>query len=180
MVVSSRYALYRLSHRSSFRTHDYLPRCCTLAHLHGPSLPTQILAHNNLACYYRKLRQPARALQHLEQTAQLETEALVAVASETIAEQEATSNTARNSNTPETKGYEASVNRTGESSGPVPLAAPGPTAATLLNLAAVSGSMGRHGQALTYASQAVVAAGRELQVKLRRHFSLRSAVWRCV
>lgn len=132
--------------------------CPLLAPAHAPSFPNrlQIVAHNNLACYFRKLGQPALALEHLQRTARLEIavdEAVEAGLHECLggSGQESGKDTAA----------EGHLGGGGGRLGGVV----NPTAATLLNLAACSSSLGKHLQALSYATQAVQAAAVELQVR---------------
>ncbi|GIL48667.1 hypothetical protein Vafri_5136 [Volvox africanus] len=137
----------------------------------------QIVAHNNLACYYRKLRQPALALQHLQHTALLETAAAAAAVVEVCAEGRPVSSTHCAAGCDQNGGDSGSDAvgagaGAGGDGGDVLMAGlgpgQGPTAATLLNLAACSSSLGQHTQALSYATRALQSAAGELQVRPRR------------
>ncbi|GFR46739.1 hypothetical protein Agub_g8362 [Astrephomene gubernaculifera] len=128
----------------------------------------QVLALNNLACYHRRLQQPAKALEHLQRAAGLETAAAAAAAN--AAASLDSGGDARNGEDVGDSTH-GGASTCGSSSGASGLGAvhacvPGPTAATLLNMAACCSSLGQHGPALSYASQAVLAAARELQVSL--------------
>ncbi|KXZ50598.1 hypothetical protein GPECTOR_15g281 [Gonium pectorale] len=119
----------------------------------------QATVHNNWACYYRRLQQPETALYHLRRAEGLEMAAAAAAARE-----------GRGTRGPGHDGR-GPLPEAG-TGGPEPVAPAqrdagqraGPSAATLLNLAACCGSLGRHGEALRYAEQAVPAAAVELQV----------------
>ncbi|GIL69509.1 hypothetical protein Vretifemale_431 [Volvox reticuliferus] len=137
----------------------------------------QIVAHNNLACYYRKLGQPSLALQHLQHTARLEA-AAAAATDPTEGSAEGGLLSAHYVAGAEGNGGGGGGGGSdgvgtggggGADGGDVLLAGlgpgRGPTAATLLNLAACSSSLGQHTQALSYATRALQSAAGELQVR---------------